>query len=301
MFATSLVLLAALAVQDGAAPAVAPAPEAPAQTPAETPAAVLRMLESADARMYDPADHGLQQLQFVFPVALPTFFVSGMAAQMGLDVGALEGDTIEVGSVAVDWTKEGGADFQAEKSAGVPDAVTKVMTAVGLTEEQFPAMADQGLRNSMNQLVSFQTLLETHVGALGESDGELVHVVFSPLPGTPEGIPSIDWYFDEDDVPVKSVVVFDQATQMGPMEVTVTLNHTWTPVGTDQLLIHTVSMTQDMPMMSTSQDTVFDFTMVNELPVLLGYTETTSQMGQTMTKETKFTDVKVNGEAVPAS
>lgn len=267
----------------------------------ETSAEVIEFLRAAQDTLYDPEAHGLESLEFDMPIGMPTAILEMLAGQMGQTLDLPPGDIVLLGSVRVKWTAGNEPEFLVSRADGVPQGVMAITQMMGLTDQQFPIIANQALTAALNRTVTLEPILESHIATLeGDVDG-LMKVAFMPKAERPDA-PPMAWFFDADKVPVKSVISVDQPNQMGgTTESLIRGENSWEAVGDDGRLLVATQMQQEGGPMSFSQSVDYEFEWIDGVPILTGYTEKSTPMGQSFTRIVVFGELRVNGDLVSES
>ncbi|GJM21889.1 MAG: hypothetical protein DHS20C15_18040 [Planctomycetota bacterium] len=276
----SLLLAAAFAL-----PQDTPTEPAPPVAAPETPAAVTRFLASAQAKLYDPRQNGLESLSFSAPLKFP----------MGPEM-------LELGAVDVAWMADEPVNIE-PRLGELPDALKAALPAEMIPqfratiEAALPSLAEQLLSIAIGDL--FGPLMQTHSGALGTTDGA-VSITFTSAQD-PTGVgATVVWTFDDDGLPLMSVTEAQQEGPMGPMTVTVNTEHSWRAGPGGKLVLDKVTATRSIAGQSIVETTTAEYVTHADMLLLTAIESKQSMMGQELVNRIDLKNLMANGEAVRA-
>lgn len=269
----TLMLAAALVLpQDDSAPEIS------------TSSAVIEFLDAAQDHLYDPRDDGLESLAFEVPLGIP-----------------MPGGNAEVGVSTVSWTVGEAPEVMGRVANPLPVALTSQMPEA--MQGQVATQIEASLVPLGVQVLSFNLgdyfgqLLKTHSATLGTTDGN-VSVTFDPKDPTATTDPRTTWMFDEDGVPLSSMVKVEQPGQFGPVTITVTAKHNYRAGPRGKLLLESVTSTSEFGGQSQVNTTHLSFTEHGGM-LLLSAIENVQKMGdQEIRNLISMRGITANGEAV---
>lgn len=254
--------------------------------------AVHAFIDRADSRLYRAERAGLAGLSFQIPFELPLPMVQPLAQQLGVTLSGDAGEQVYFGEIAVSWSLGTAPRIEFDEAT---DLQPELVPLVALLEQEYQGRAITALNLALCKNADVHQLLTDFQGELIEDDDGLDQVVFTPRASDfPLPISRLVWFFDQDGVPVKTIMESQQADPSGTITVKRTQTNHWRPASddTDALVLDWAHTIQDAgPLGTVTSEISFEYGTFDGILLSTGFTETTEAQDMSFVSEVRLANI----------